>query len=375
MGRADVLVIGAGINGLLTALELREAGAAVRVLDRGPAGRGASWAGGGILSPLHPWRYPDAVTALARWSQARWPALAAQLREASGVDPEWWRCGLLVLGLDGDERMAARGWCARHGLAALDADALPVPERARCLAGEVLEPEALWLPDIAQVRNPRLVRALRGATLAAGVELAEGRAAEALEVRGGRVQGVRTAAGREEAGAVLVTAGAWSAGLFPPGLRAPRVEPVRGQMLAWPPGAAALATIVLRGGHYLIPRRDGRILCGSTVERAGLDAATTEAGRAELARAAAALCPALGRAAPDAHWAGLRPAAPGGVPYIGPHPDAEGLFLNVGQYRNGVVLAPASARLAADCLLGRAPTLDPAPYAFDAPRPAEVDSV
>ena len=375
MGRADVLVIGAGINGLLTALELRRAGAAVRVLDRGPAGRGASWAGGGILSPLHPWRYPEAVTALARWSQARWPALAAELREASGVDPEWWRCGLLVLGLDGDERAAARGWCGRQGLAALDADAVAVPERARCLAEEVLEPEALWLPDIAQVRNPRLVRALRGAALAAGVELAEGRAAEALEVRGGRVRGVRTAAGREEAGAVLVTAGAWSAGLFPPGLRAPRVEPVRGQMLAWPPGAAALETIVLRGGHYLIPRRDGRILCGSTVERAGLDAATTEAGRAELARAAAALCPALGRAAPDAHWAGLRPAAPGGVPYIGPHPDAEGLFLNVGQYRNGVVLAPASARLAADFLLGRAPTLDPTPYAFDAPRPAEVDSV
>ena len=375
MRAADVLVIGAGINGLLTALELRRAGAAVRVLDRGTAGRGASWAGGGILSPLHPWRHSEAVSALARWSQARWPALAAELHEASGVDPEWWRCGLLVLGLDEDERAGAHGWCARHGLEARDADAVPVPERARCLADSALADAGLWLPEIAQVRNPRLVRALRGAAVAAGVELAEGRAAEALEVRSGRVRGVRTAAGREEAGAVLITAGAWSTRLFPPGLRAPRVEPVRGQMLSWPPGAAALETIVLRGGHYLIPRRDGRILCGSTVERTGLDAGTTEAGRAELVRAAAALCPALGRAAPDAHWAGLRPAAPGGVPYIGPHPDAEGLFLNVGQYRNGVVLAPASARLATDCLLGRPPALDPGPYAFEAPRPAEVDSV
>ncbi len=373
MARADVLVIGAGVNGLLTALELRRAGAAVRVLDRGPAGRGATWAGGGILSPLYPWRQPDAVTALARWSQARWPGLAAELHEASGVDPEWWRCGLLVLGLDGDERAAARAWCTRHGLA--EGDAQEGLARAPCL-GEAATPDAgLWLPEIAQVRNPRLVRALRGAALAAGGELAEGRAAEALEVRGGRVRGVRTAAGRKEAGAVLVTAGAWSAGLFPPGLRAPRVEPVRGQMLAWPPGTAALETIVLRGGHYLIPRRDGRILCGSTVERAGLDTGTTEAARAELARAAAALCPALGRAAPDAHWAGLRPAAPGGVPYIGPHPEAEGLFLNVGQHRNGVVLAPASARLAADLVLGRQPVLDPGPYAFDAPRPAGLDAV
>jgi len=365
---ADCIVVGGGINGLLTALELRAAGLAVELLDRGSVGREASWAGGGILSPLHPWRHPEPVTRLASWSQGRWPALCAELKEATGVDPQWWRCGLLVLGPGADERELALAWAGRTA-ARLE----PLAEagscgRAPCLAPERAAGAALWLPEVAQVRNPRLLRALRAAALKAGVALSEGAAVERIEASGGRVVAVRTACGPRPCGCVVLAAGAWTPGLLPAGVRRPAVEPVRGQMVLWRARPGLLETVVLAGDRYLVPRRDGRLLCGSTVERVGFDRTTTPQARRDLAEAGAALCPALAGLPIEAHWAGLRPAAPAGIPYVCPHPEVEGLFLNVGQHRNGVVLAPASARLVADLVLGREPAVPPAPYRFDAPR-------
>ncbi len=367
---ADCIVVGGGINGLLTALELRTAGLAVQVLDKGPVGREASWAGGGILSPLRPWRQPEPVTRLASWSQTRWPALCGELRELTGVDPQWWRCGLLVLGAEPGEQARAEAWAGRAEVKLEGLAEARSCGRAACLARDRAAEVALWLPEVAQVRNPRLVRALRTAALKKGVALSEGEAAERIEVAEGRVAAVRTSSGRRPCGCVVLAAGAWTPGLLPSGVRRPDVEPVRGQMVLWRGRPGLLETIVLAGERYLIPRRDGRILCGSTVERVGFDRAATPEARQALTGAGVALCPALAALPVEAHWAGLRPAAPAGIPYVCVHPEAEGLFLNVGQYRNGVVLAPASARLTADLVLGREPVLPPGPYAFDAPRDA-----
>ncbi len=365
----DFLIIGGGVIGLLTARELRLAGADVVVLERGEPARESSWAGGGIVSPLYPWRYPAPVTALAAASQARYPALCAALREATGLDPELEPSGLLVEA-PGEEVVAA-AWAARHG-ARLEAVARG--EIAALEPGLASPPAgALWLPDVAHVRNPRFTKALRADLAGRGVPILADRPVAGFATAGAaagttRVAAVETPQGRIAAGAVVVCAGAWSGDLVAPLGARPDVRPVKGQMILFrgPPGT--VRTVHLAEDRYAIPRRDGRVLFGSTLEETGYDKATTAQAREELWRIATARFPALAACPVEAHWAGLRPGSPDGVPYVGRHPAVANLFVNAGHFRNGIVLGPASAVLLADLALGRTPSLDPAPYALDAPR-------
>lgn len=358
MRAQDCIVVGGGLIGLLTARELAAAGASVVVLERGRAGGESSWAGGGILSPLYPWQVPEPVTRLAQWSQIQYPQLAEALQTETGIDPEWTASGLLVL--NPESRQAPDQWAARHGIRHVWLDGTGAAE---CQPGLGIQPDqALWLPDVAQVRNPRLTRAVSRALEAAGVAVEQDTPVTGLRVVRGRVQGVETPAGRRPAGQVVVAGGAWSAGLLAPlGVNLP-VAPVRGQMLLYrgPPGL--VQRIVLHDGRYVIPRRDGHVLVGSTLEHAGFDKSTTAGARADLAAAAVGLIPALAQAPVERQWAGLRPGSPEGVPFIGNVPQIRGLYVNTGHFRNGVVLAPASARLLTDLMLARAPVLEPGPY-------------
>jgi glycine oxidase len=354
------VVIGGGIIGLMTARELHAAGVEVMVLERGEAGRESSWAGGGILSPLCPWRYPAGVAALAAWSQAHYPELAAALMASTGIDPEWTPSGLLSL--DSAEEVPAFAWAEANACRLERLTAREVRAREPALAQ--VTRSALWFPDVAQIRNPRLMKALRADLLARGIGLREGLEARHLRIEEGRVTGVGTDTGVLDADTVVVAAGAWTgAFLRALGLHAD-VSPVRGQILLLRARSGLLRSIVLRGELYLIPRRDGRILVGSTVERAGFDKSTTPEARVNLHAAALALAPSLGGAEIEAQWAGLRPGSPGGIPFICPYPDIAGLYLNAGHYRNGLVLAPASARLLTDLITGRPPILAPAAYSW-----------
>ncbi|HIE55546.1 MAG TPA: FAD-dependent oxidoreductase, partial [Chromatiaceae bacterium] len=173
---------------------------------------------------------------------------------------------------------------------------------------------------------------------------------------------------RFSAGKVVICAGAWSGHLLKSLQPCPHIHPVRGQMLLFHARPGLIRHMMLEDNRYIIPRRDGRVLFGSTLEETGFDKATTDEARRELHRLATARFPALADYPLEAHWAGLRPFAPAGIPYIGVHPRHERLFVNTGHFRNGVVLSPASARLMADLVLGRRPILDPAPYALEAPR-------
>ena len=163
----------------------------------------------------------------------------------------------------------------------------------------------------------------------------------------------------------MITAGAWSAQLLrETGLELP-VEPVRGQMVQFQAPPGLLRHIVLYQNHYLIPRLDGLILAGSTLEYTGFDKATTTEARDELTRATSALVPALSECELVRQWAGLRPGSPEGVPFIGEHPMIRGLFVNAGHFRNGVVMAPGSVQLLLELMLKQSGFTDTAPYAID----------
>jgi glycine oxidase len=359
----ECLIIGGGLIGMLTARELRQAGMTnITLVERGETGRESSWAGGGILSPLYPWRYPEAVSALASWSQDHYPELAVKLQQESGIDPEYRRNGLLVL--DAEERDLALGWAERwqRRLELVDKRKVRQLEPALGMSPE----QALWLPEVGQVRNPRLAQAVRASIQNQGVRIIEQQPVTGLILRNDHIHGVRTDRGELSAERVVVAGGAWSALLLEStGLQLP-VRPVRGQMILYRAEPELVRRIILSQDRYVIPRRDGRVLVGSTLEEAGFEKVTTSAALRELEAETRRLVPVLADYPVEHHWAGLRPGSPRGIPYICEHPRIRNLFINTGHFRNGVVLAPASVRLLADLMLERPPLVDPAPYAFEA---------
>ncbi|NBA96432.1 glycine oxidase ThiO [Pseudomonas sp. R5(2019)] len=356
----QVVIVGGGVIGLLTAFNLAAHVEHVTVLDRNAVGQESSWAGGGIVSPLYPWRYSPAVTALAHWSQDFYPELGARLFASTGLDPQVHVTGLYWLDLDDEQQ--ALDWAVRE-----QRPLRPVDMSAVYDAVPVLGPgfeRAIYMADVANVRNPRLVKSLKAALQALpNVTLSEHCEVQGFIQDGTRIRGVRTAGGDLLADQVVLTAGAWSGDLLRTLALDLPVEPVKGQMILYKCAEDFLPSMVLAKGRYAIPRRDGHILIGSTLEHAGYDKTPTDVALESLKASAIELLPALADATPVGHWAGLRPGSPEGIPYIGQVPGHDGLWLNCGHYRNGLVLAPASCQLFADLLLERAPIIDPTPYA------------
>jgi len=354
----DILIIGAGIAGLLTAWELARAGRRVAVLERDQPGREASRAAAGILAPLPSWRYPPALLALIDWSRQVWPALAHDLEQRSGLPVDYTASGLLYF--HEPEFANAVTWAASRGVVL---ESLNAAEVARLEPALTSNPRpALRLPDVAQITPGRLLRALQEAVLAEGVRILPHAAVRALHTANGRITGVASEDGDWRTEQVVLCAGAWSATLLAPlGITLP-VEPIRGQILQYAAPPGLVSHVLLDDGKYLVPRREGKILVGSTREHAGFDKTPTDAGAAELTTAAGRLLPLLAQAGVTRHWAGLRPGSPDHLPFIGGYPELPGLLLNTGHYSTGIVAAPAAARLTADLLLDRRPILDPAPY-------------
>ncbi len=357
--KLKVIIIGAGVMGMMQARELALQGVEVVLLDKGLSGTEASWAGGGIVSPLYPWRYPEAVTALASWSQAYYPNLIQSLEAESDIDPELTRHGLMML--DVDDWECALDWAAQNQAWLEPVDHAQIYKLEPGLREGCIE--ALWMSQVSSVRNPRLLKALRVVIDKDPlIELREvSPVANLLASDGGHANGVRLESGEQILGdKILFCSGAWTPQFFPE--LDIKVLPIKGQMVLFDAEPGLINRVVLSQGKYVIPRRDGKVVAGSTLENTGFDKSTTHEAREALADMAIDLFPELAAYPIAGHWAGLRPSSPSGIPYIGRVPNYTNVYINAGHFRNGLVLAPASVRLMTETLCEQATSLDISPY-------------
>lgn len=329
MANSSVVVVGGGIVGCLTAMQLRQQGHAVTVVERNviaaQTSGESSWAGAGIAFPLLPWFYQDVVNSLALAGARAYPAVSAALFDDTGIDPECTRSGMRIQPPYDLER--AKDWCQRFDLA------------------YEVEGDALLIPEVLQIRNPRLLQALKAWLIKHGVTLREQTQLMPLQQGLAAIQGWPTTTGDTlVADVFVVTSGAWSFELLKHTALQLDVKPMRGQMLLYqmPPGL--VPHILYREGFYMLQRRDGHLLAGSSLEDVGFDSGVTESMRLEMLQKAEAMLPALRGQPIIQHWSGLRPGTPHNIPTIGRHPQIENLYLNTGHFRYGVTMAPECAR-------------------------------
>lgn len=355
--KADFLIVGGGVIGLTSAQSLLLSGYHVTLIERGKVGQEASWAGGGILSPLCPWDYPEAVTRLALRGMDMFSDAAAMLHAATGIDPEYQRCGLLLLPPFQQQR--AEQWAVQHQIALRQvnlADHLPA-KQGRQYAGE-----GLFLPEIAQVRNPRLLQALSEHVRMLGGVILEHHELQKIELAGDRIAALQTTQGKFDADAYIVAAGAWSKALLGEHALAMDIRPIRGQILLFKFDTPPFSNILLRESLYFIPRRDGHVLVGSTLEDAGFDKSATIEARDSLMERVREIFPDWRDRVPVMRWAGLRPGSPDNIPTIGRHPLLDNLYVNSGHFRYGVTMSLASAELLLNEIKGGPQLLPVAEY-------------
>jgi glycine oxidase len=357
---ADVVIIGGGIIGLTTAYELLQRGLKVTLIERGHCGHEASWAGGGILSPLSPWHYPDPVTSLSQFSNTLFPDLVNVLQQKTGIDTEFRTSGVLALMDAGDHLQvdsSIAAWCRAHPLVVKRLYARDIAPELAC------NPPALWLPEITQIRNPRLLQALKKAVASLGGKIVEQTTITGWKIERNKIIAALDSSHKEfPARDFIIAAGAWSRELLSVFVLKLSIWPVRGQMMLFRIQPDSLSTIILQDSFYLIPRQDGHILAGSTTEETGFNKSTTSEARETLLAKAHALLPALTAHNLIDHWAGLRPGSPDNIPVIDRHPALGNLYISSGHHRYGVTMAPGSARLMANMLLEQPQPIDVTPY-------------
>lgn len=351
-----VAIIGAGVVGLGIAWRLAARGARVEVFDRGAAGAGASHAAAGMLAACaeaEPGE--EALVSLGRESQARWPRFAAELKQASGVDVELRTEGTLLVALTADDQARLHHHLVfqqQLGLPLTWISAAETRKREPHLAGKLAG--AVWSPEDHQVENRQLAAGLRIAAEAAGATIHEHAEVKEISVRGARTDGIVLADGtRITADIVVLAAGAWSRGIagLPSEVRPP-VRPIKGQMLAlrMEPSAPLIEHVVWAPGVYMVPRRNGRLILGATVEEKGFDTALTAGGLLTLLEAAWRAVPAIEELPIEEMWVGHRPGSRDDAPILGPGP-VEGLVYATGHHRNGILLAPVTADAVATLVL------------------------
>jgi glycine oxidase len=354
------IIIGGGIIGCCVAWRLAAEGVATTVLERGRIGQEASWAAAGMIAPQAEAEGPGPFFDFCMKARDAFDRIIDRLVRDSGLDPEYDRAGILYVALDADERAQLQRRAAWQRSVGAPVEELSGPEARRF--EPMLSPEAIYaihMPTNRRTDNRKLTQAYAAAARNAGAEFVEGARVEAMALRGERAIGVVMDGGSiREADVVINAAGSWAGEVR--GLEADRVKlhPVRGQILCFevPPGTIGPALFSLRG--YVVPRRDGRLLAGSTMEEAGYNKSVTLAGLDKIARGAAAIVPTLGAAAFREAWAGLRPATRDLLPVLGFSPSVSNVLWAAGHFRSGILLSAITGEIIADLIKGRRPAAE-----------------
>ena len=314
-----IIVVGGGIVGCLTALALNERGCQVTLVERNVVAAQtsgeSSWAGAGILFPLLPWMYKDEVNQLAMAGAALYPKICERLLTKTGIDPQYIQSGLQLL--QPFDQSTAINWCEQY----------QVPVQINSLG--------LFLPSVAQVRSPNLLQALKQLIIQQNIKLLEHTQLLPL-ANVNTINGWETNTGKMlTADAFVVTSGAWSFELLKETAAKLDIKPMRGQILLFENVPEMPKNIIYQNGFYLVPRRDGLLLAGSTLEDVGFDTCTTLEVKQDLKIKAENILPSLKQATIRKHWSGLRPGTPDNLPTIAVHPTIKNLYLNTGHFRYG----------------------------------------
>ena len=358
-----IAIIGAGISGLMSTLELVEQGCSVIIFDQQHAGQAASWAGGGILSPMYPWRYPYAVNQLAQYGKALYKEWNEKLKPVSGIDFEIHESGLLMF----DESDFDRG------LNYAQQFQQPMQQCEHLSQSQLqhVNPrihakfqQALYFSQIANIRNPRLLQSIiQYLKQHPRVEFIEYCPIKQFNLLNGQVQSIRSQNNTLYfADQFVISTGAWSQHWSEQLQLDIPVQPIHGQMLLFKTPKNWLPSICMNNVMYLIPRIDGHVVCGSSMQNCGFDTTLHKATTHNILAACLEMVPELAAFPIVKQWAGLRPSSPTGVPYIGKIPKLDNVWANFGHFRNGLCMGPASARLLRQLMLQQPPLIDPAAY-------------
>ena len=361
-----IIIIGGGVIGMMTARMLQQQGANIILLEKGELGKESSWAGGGIISPLYPWRYAKEISQLSQYGQQHYPTVCEELHNETDINPEWLQSGLIMP--SHEELNLAKQWADQFSA---NLKILNNSDALQCVESK-LNPDfeqGMWMPDIAQVRNPRILKSLKASLYQQKVDIRENTQAISFKKnKSNKVTGVVTKTGTIECNQVIITSGAWSGQFSVLNKINVNVKPVLGEMILFKAQPNQLKRIILHKGRYLIPRKDGRILCGSTLQFTDFEKRTSTAAKKELHLAACGMAPFLKDASIEHHWCGLRPGSPNGIPYIGEHPEIKNLYVNTGHYRYGIVTGLGSVKLLIDHLNNKKSFMNIADFSLERER-------
>lgn len=350
----ETLIIGGGVIGLSLARELHKKGfKKITVLERGEIGKESSHAAAGMVSPQAETEKADEFFQFCAESLRLYPTFAEELLEETGVSIELDRSGTLYLAFTETDVRLIRERFAWQKKAGLQVEHLSATETHK------LEPfvspdmrESLFFPNDWQVENRKLLHALRKYAELNGIEILEQTGIKKLIIEKNRVVGAETASEKFFAEQVVLATGAWTSLIQADGFVLPKIKPIRGQMIGFHTAKRLFGKVIYSPRGYLVPRQDGRILVGATVEDAGFDKSVTESGIEFLRERAFEIAPNLVNLDIRDSWAGLRPFAWDGLPVIGAFPEIENLFIATAHYRNGILLTPMTARILADKIAG-----------------------
>lgn len=349
----DILIIGGGVIGLAIARELHKKGVKrITLLEKGVVGEESSRAAAGMLGPQAEANERGSFFDMTVESRASYPAFAAELLDETGIDIELDRSGTLYLAFtdeDISELHERFRWQRKAGLAVEHLSAADARRAEPFVSPDVRG--ALLFPDDWQVENRKLLASLKRYAEINGIEIRENTQVERLLVEDGRVTGAETETDKFLADKTVLATGAWTS-LIKLGIAdlPVKVEPVRGQIVAFQTAKRVFQRVIYSRRGYLVPRADGRILAGSTSENIGFDKAITESAAAHLREIALEIAPSIAGLPVADQWSGLRPFAADGLPIVGEIAGLGDLFIATAHYRNGILLAPLTARIAADSL-------------------------